>query len=1077
MKRTLLRGVVGLMASLCMIPSVQADNTSYLTEAKGYTKLTAMPGNLSDYYFVIVDRDKDLMMTLGQGANQGSDKKTWYYKNSVDPTTDLNMVWEIEANGGGHSFRNVDYDILMMQTEYKATHNFRTNDQPSCNSWTKFNLTYNETDAWTIENDTYKGNYVGTWAGGAPVDGSEVAANKTVIADVGHYYIYSISRGDFMKNYVETNKIAEPINLTPFIEDENFEMYGWSKSWGLKWNGTGTDKQTAFARQTSSQTGFTGAFAEMYGTLGACDLNQSLRGLPKGVYVLSAYALSDVESTLYAKSGETVLGSCAVNNRPISKRRVGFTIEADNTDVTIGFSEPGSSSGGKWVAIDRFELIYVASSLSELQERYKALRDEVSILSSENTMLTNNVVAITTGAYSNLDASSDVALLQGAIELMEESKVFYGYTQSAYASYQSYKDILDNSMPKTEEAGSAYSNVVTAAKASLDAATTKEELDNAIATLEPARRIYVCNAYPTNGTTFDMDFLMSSWQGNSGTYTSGGVAMVEKFEKQPYTGDVMWANYTGLPEGVYRVEVYCNASAAEWHHSSNITNGDETLTKIYGSSGVVVPVPAYKLTSVASPSVRTLENVVVVTDGQLNMTIRNDALGANWIIVANKSLRLVSAIGDDQRAGVKNRLGEYITDAQNVPTVNLGEEVFQIPTSAKTALDGVVSDATKVYNSESATLSELIEQCNKVCDGVANYNNATLNAPAEGDVFNFYITTTDSYGLKERNATFSDDGEGVTFFTAANRANAPYFAQTMMFKQVVDNKYTISTVDANGVTRYVCTIGKKEGSTDYTRIRLTDDPAKALAIQIIPSTTQAGVYNLLNTEANALLGCQTPGDQDGGLFTVGVHNDFCIKKTTLPSVSLSTKAGYATLILPFKATIPEGLKVYTCNSADGTTLQLDEVEGSELAANTPYIVQGSTSFSTTFEGFGAATATTYPSGWLTGTYVSMDAPVGSYVLQKQNETVAFYHVVAEAQPTVGAYRAYLTTPSSEVNAFMFPTFGEETANIAVKAADRLVDVVTLNGVILRKGVKASEALDGLKPGLYIVDGMKRVIAE
>ena len=307
MKRTLLRGVVGLMASLCMIPSVQADNTSYLTEAKGYTKLTTMPENLSDYYFGIVDRDKDLMMTLGQGANQGSDKKTWYYKNSVDPTTDLNMVWEIEANGGGHSFRNVDYDILMMQTEFNAPYNFRTNDQPSCVSWTKFNLTYNETDAWTIENGTYTGNYVGTWAGGAPVDGSEVAGNKTATADVGHYYIYAIDRGDFMKNYVETYKNAKPINLTPFIEDENFEMYGWSKSWGLKWNGTGPNKATAFARQTSSQTGFTGAFAEMYGTLGACDLNQSLRGLPKGVYVLSAYALSDVESTLYAKSGETVL--------------------------------------------------------------------------------------------------------------------------------------------------------------------------------------------------------------------------------------------------------------------------------------------------------------------------------------------------------------------------------------------------------------------------------------------------------------------------------------------------------------------------------------------------------------------------------------------------------------------------------------------------------------------------------------------------------------------------------------------------------------------------------------------------
>ena len=57
-------------------------------------------------------------------------------------------------------------------------------------------------------------------------------------------------------------------------------------------------------------------------------------------------------------------------------------------------------------------------------------------------------------------------------------------------------------------------------------------------------------------------------------------------------------------------------------------------------------------------------------------------------------------------------------------------------------------------------------------------------------------------------------------------------------------------------------------------------------------------------------------------------------------------------------------------------------------------------------------------------------------------------------------------------------FMDVTAAAAeVKVADAVVDVLTINGVVVRKGVKASEALRGLKRGLYIVGGEKRVVNE
>ena len=42
-------------------------------------------------------------------------------------------------------------------------------------------------------------------------------------------------------------------------------------------------------------------------------------------------------------------------------------------------------------------------------------------------------------------------------------------------------------------------------------------------------------------------------------------------------------------------------------------------------------------------------------------------------------------------------------------------------------------------------------------------------------------------------------------------------------------------------------------------------------------------------------------------------------------------------------------------------------------------------------------------------------------------------------------------------------------------ADKLVDVVALNGVKIKTGVKSSEALNGLQQGIYIVDGKKYVV--
>ena len=86
-----------LFAVLGVSMSAKAD-TSILKSSDGWQKITALPSNLGDYYYVFVDNGQDLMMTLGAGAHQGNSYKTMWYQKSGNPATDLNKVWTLETN-------------------------------------------------------------------------------------------------------------------------------------------------------------------------------------------------------------------------------------------------------------------------------------------------------------------------------------------------------------------------------------------------------------------------------------------------------------------------------------------------------------------------------------------------------------------------------------------------------------------------------------------------------------------------------------------------------------------------------------------------------------------------------------------------------------------------------------------------------------------------------------------------------------------------------------------------------------------------------------------------------------------
>lgn len=160
-----------------------------------------------------------------------------------------------------------------------------------------------------------------------------------------------------------------------------------------------------------------------------------------------------------------------------------------------------------------------------------------------------------------------------------------------------------------------------------------------------------------------------------------------------------------------------------------------------------------------------------------------------------------------------------------------------------------------------------------------------------------------------------------------------------------------------------------------------------------------------------------------------------------------TDAGAATLVLPYEAEIPEGVKAYTLTYTSGDKAVATELKG-VIPANTPVLVNAEKS-DYTFKA--TATLTTKAakpvSGSLKGVWSEEVVPVGSYVLQYQSGTVAFYRVNAEGFK-VKANQAYLFAPEAAGAKMLNIDFGGDATainGVEAEASNANTQVYTIDG--------------------------------
>jgi protein tyrosine/serine phosphatase len=172
---------------------------------------------------------------------------------------------------------------------------------------------------------------------------------------------------------------------------------------------------------------------------------------------------------------------------------------------------------------------------------------------------------------------------------------------------------------------------------------------------------------------------------------------------------------------------------------------------------------------------------------------------------------------------------------------------------------------------------------------------------------------------------------------------------------------------------------------------------------------------------------------------------------------------YKTVIIPFKATVPEGFTASDAVDVTGTVINLEET--STIYASSPVLVEGNGLMVLTASNVNVeANETDLTNGLFCGVYKATPATEDSYVLQSQNGVMGFYHV-GEVKPTIGAFRAYLNVPASEVKVYTFAK--EDATGISeLQTSDIRLHV---DGTVYNI---AGQRVNKVQKGVYVKDGKK-----
>lgn len=507
---------------------------------------------------------------------------------------------------------------------------------------------------------------------------------------------------------------------------------------------TGLIANPSFA--TRSSVGWTGTdgcavdyeAAEFYNR--DFDINQTFSGLPNGVYEIqvSAYYRTGGEEKAYLYGNEAQVDIKSLyDEKPeglAGRYKEGYAdnMEAGSACFAAGFYvnrlervvvtngtlilglANANHSGGSWCMFDKFKLIYKGYDNSAAIESLQSLIDEAKAYKEVNlslsyllNILNNKITAAETAIQVATKAALDVAAaeLSDAMEAYKEAVLPLANLKGLITRCQTINEkSVGGATNKT-----AFENAIAEAQSVAENATTADEVNAAVNTLETARQEYVLAAQPAEeGFTFDYTFLVAGvgnskdgWtknydsynfqyqnasDKNTGDYVKQGY--VETWNNAAYTGTLTYTK-TGLPVGSYTLSAYA---------FGNENSGEVSLIANGVSAKLATTTSLYQ-----NP---TVSGVKVGEDGKLTFGL--DVKNSTWVGITNIVLvyegcdyddylvlkqQAESLVGKPMEAVLKEKLNASVSLQATATRQEIAQAVVTLQTTIPAARTSIANYA------------------------------------------------------------------------------------------------------------------------------------------------------------------------------------------------------------------------------------------------------------------------------------------------------------------------------------------------------------------------------------------------
>lgn len=336
-----------------------------------------------------------------------------------------------------------------------------------------------------------------------------------------------------------------------------------------------------------------------------------------------------------------------------------------------------------------------------------------------------------------------------------------------------------------------------------------------------------------------------------------------------------------------------------------------------------------------------------------------------------------------------------------------------------------------VFHVNSYTTSNLATSSNTTLYYVDNagvvksYNYGTVNLPSSGsanfdlvfDISRAVLTTGCKGIIGLRNGNFSSIltfNFGDVYFSIANekamRFAGVYSDGDSNLMDVYENSYYTS-LDFTNVTNINTSANWKSKMINTNSLFYVSNGSG------FRTNTKAASSNVVSGNTCASLELS---DQ-GGDFNAPINF------TATTASYTKTINGYAVIVIPFEATVPNGVQAYHMMISSAKVV-CTAVQNGKIPANTPVLITGNGTF--TFTGSGAvSTPKALVYNQLNAGYSTVKVYSGGYVLKTVNGTTGFYKITS-GNESVSSFSAYVSEENAYSSSMLPLEFGTLAAGDA-----------------------------------------------